>query len=685
MSIRTGIINWTIISLLILISIRGYNQSIPDTVKYLETVVVSASKTPQPVGNVTQKMDVVTSEELGDVVSGNRNLSEFIRFLPGNSVSVLSRNDANWGSYGGLGPKYSVYMLQGLPIDAFTDPMGMAMEAVERVEVQRGPASVLYNNYLSQDFAGSQSPLTGTVNLVMKEKVEKSLTRIGSGVGTYNTWRGSAYHQNRFGQLHITSGLNFEKSDYTNFGSAGSWLNMIDHPQYTKGKIFLGMNYFPGKPDRHKITLFFNTTMHNGDAGRPNRGYDHLYTLLNLGYAWKISTQSTLQIKTGLRYYNRSWEEDMFHYTELPYEERIALASDNGVKQVIVPADISWVVRHFGNSTLTVGLDHQHAGYKTWTDPVWMENSDINDAMAIQSGLYAQEEFRTGEWIFRAGARYNSILYDIKKLSEVKPVVSKKEWSRFLWNAGIKYKTSFGVSPFMNAGTSFVTPGLKSTGGTIPLSDMYLPGRHGQLPNYGLKPESGLGMDLGFDMAIQESGLFSARLFQNIVDDAIVENIVSQDPSQTQSINAGKTTSSGAEFSLKYRITDLVEMFVNYTVFETEISNPADTSQNGAQIPFVPENVANFGFTLNLPGQFKMATYVHVGGKMYDSADKYVRSAFTTHEIINLHISKKMNIKWLKGFQWYLDMYNLTNNQYLLPWQFQDPGFSFMTGISLEF
>ena len=34
---------------------------------------------------------------------------------------------------------------------------------------------VLYSNYLSQDFAGNQSPLAGTINLVLKEKIDKTV------------------------------------------------------------------------------------------------------------------------------------------------------------------------------------------------------------------------------------------------------------------------------------------------------------------------------------------------------------------------------------------------------------------------------------------------------------------------------------------------------------------------------
>ncbi len=91
----------------------------------LESIVVTASKLPQTKGNVTQKVDVITQKTLDQIVLENRNIAEALMYTPGVFVNVLSRNDANWGSYGGLGPKYNTYLLDGLPIDSFVDPMAL--------------------------------------------------------------------------------------------------------------------------------------------------------------------------------------------------------------------------------------------------------------------------------------------------------------------------------------------------------------------------------------------------------------------------------------------------------------------------------------------------------------------------------------------------------------------------------
>ena len=86
--------------------------------------VVTDTKIPQQQKNVTQKVIVLDSSDFDQVTTTNRNISELLQYQPGVAVTTLSRNDANWGSYGGLGPKYSSYLLDGLPVDGFVDTIG---------------------------------------------------------------------------------------------------------------------------------------------------------------------------------------------------------------------------------------------------------------------------------------------------------------------------------------------------------------------------------------------------------------------------------------------------------------------------------------------------------------------------------------------------------------------------------
>ena len=657
--------------LLTLSLLQGFAQkSVNDTIT-IEGITVTASKTPQSVGNVTQKIDVIDSKEIGKVVSGNRNISEVLMYKPGSSVSSLSRNDANWGTYGGIGAKYSTYMLQGLPIDAFVDPMSLDLSAIDRIEVQRGPASVIYPNYLSQDFAGNQSPLAGTINLILKEKIVKPLTSLSTAYGSYNTLNGQFYHQGKTQNLNYYAGANYESSDYTNYGTANSWLNMQKNPEYKKTKLFGGATWYPAGNDKQKFTLFVNRTFHTGDAGRVYRGFDNEYGTINAGYSVELNDHMNLQAHMGIRNYNRSWQESNFGVID-------TLKSNNGVDQTIVPVDISLTIKHGKENIFIVGSDYQGANYSTWSDPLKGYQSFGNKSTAMQSGIYAQEELHISNLIWRAGLRYNYMKNSIELVDGGAPGETTKEWNSFLWSTGLKYKFNSDFSLFANAGNSFLTPGLKSTGGTISMADKGVVGRNGQLPNPNLKPESGLGIDAGGDISLPANFKVSVRGFYLSVNDAIIDNVVSQNPSQTQSINAGQTTSKGLEAEIKQIISNNIQWFANYTLMKTKV-------KGSGTVPFAPEQVANLGVNLSTSYGLSFSPYLNYNNGFYDSSDKAGRSFFKPGALLNLNVSQVLAKTESYKVEAFGNFYNVTNNKYEMPWQFQNPGFSMMAGIKATF
>lgn len=648
----------------------------------LNMKVITTSKTPRLSSNVTQKVDIVTSKQINRMISGNRNISELIQYLPGASVKVLSRNDANWGAYGGIGPKYSTFMLQGLPIDAFIDPQSLDAMAIKHIEIQRGPASILYPNYLSQDFAGNQSPLAGTVNLILKDYISKPQTMVSLGYGYYNTYSGQVYHENRFGRLHVFGGISYEKSDYSNYGSEDSWLNMQKNPKYHKEKAFLGASIYLDKSEKHKITLFGNQTFHSGDFGRINRKYDYGYSLMDIKYSGKLKDNLELTFKAGLRWYERLWEEDIYDTLSTDY----LLSETFGVEQMIIPVDLSLTYNHLKNSNLTMGVDNQQASYLTWHQPVAQYETASNDASVSQIGMYLQEELQLNKFVLRGGVRYNVINYDIGIIGSNIPGSESEKWNVLLWSTGIKCRLTEKFTIFTNAGNSFMSPGLKSIGGTVPLSKMFVSGYNGQLPNSDLRPEKGLSLDLGFDYLLPLDLYISVRAFNTRIKDAIIDNVISQNPSQTMSVNAdGNTIAKGFEFSVKQQINKKIEWFANLTYTNSEIDNPDNPDQHGVEVPFIPEWMGNIGASLFLTSKIEICTYVHFGGLIYDSNSKVNRHSFSSKELVNLFASKTFIFKGEKKLNVFVKAYNCTNNKYKMPWQFQDTGFNITFGTRMMF
>lgn len=658
---------------LILFVSLAYAQGKKDVT--MEEIVVTEAKTPQLPNELTHKIDVISRDELNNLNFPNRNISEAFRYLPGTFVNPLSRNDANWGTYGGLGPKYNSYLLDGLPIDSFVDPMSLDSIYLQRAEVYRGPAAVLYPNYMTMDFAGNQSALAGISNLITKDRITTSQSNITLGYGSYNTIYTRLYHEGFKGDFHYLFGGLYEQSDYKNYGTNPSWLNMIDDPEYKKARLFFKTTYF--MTPRSKVSLFVHHTDHRGDAGRPNRDYDHQYDIVNAIYENQLSDVMNLQVKAGFRYYNRTWQEDN-------YPSSLSLREKDGVKQKIFPMDVAFNYKHLGKSILTMGVDGQFSTYKTHAEVNGIKTYG-NDTKADNYGIYLQEKLIIDNWVLRLGGRLNHTRHNYDLIGGVIPEITKKTWNKLLWTAGIKYNLSDKIAFYTNAGSSFLAPSAKSIGGTIRLSDRFVPGINGQLPNPDLKSESGYGYDLGVEIMPLKDMLFGIRGFYNIVDDAIVENTVSRDPSQTQSVNAGKVKSYGLEIELQHQIGNNITWFANSTLTTTKVSNPFDKDQDDSHVPFVPKFITNLGGTFKLPYQFVLSPYLQYVGSYYDSTSKSGRKDFGKYTVINANIQKNI----IKTPQYIanliVELNNITNKKYEMPWQFQDTGFNAMAKIEMRF
>ena len=645
-------------------------------VRGVSTVItVIGSKYEEPQENVTQKVNVITVDQVEAQATSSRNIAELIQYQPGVSVTVLSRNDANWGSYGGLGPKYNSYLLDGLPIDSFVDTMSLDPWAFERVETHQGPASVLYSNYLSADFAGTQAPLAGITNLVLKERIEKSATHMIVDSGSWNTIGARVYHQDFKDSLHYFFGGTYEQSDYTDYGTPGSWLGMLESPAYKKMKIYGKTTYFVG--ERQKVSVFAQHTLHNGFAGRPNRDYDHNYDTVNAAYTNDVTDALNIQLKAGFRNYNRRWGSDN-------YPEGLALTDHSGVEQKIVPADFTFNFKHAGESIFTVGTDLQYAEYRTYTEPNAPRMTG-NDAHSLSNGFYLQEKVSVGDWVLRAGGRVNRTADHYDRIGGEEPGLRDKSWTKFLWSAGARYNVSETFAVYANAGSSFISPAAKAVGGTLLADEIGVPGRNGQLPNPDLKPESGIGSDFGVDFSASEFVSLGFRGFYNRIEDVIIDNVVSENPSQTQSVNAGNARSYGLELVYNHQVRADLNLFANYTYTSSRISNPLDADQDGAEITFVPDHLFNAGLEFNYRNDFKLTPYLHVVGEYFDSTSKSGRTVYGPYYTLNIKVEKTVFRTDDYAVVLFCDLNNLTDQRYRMPWQFQDPGIDVLGGLHLAF
>lgn len=662
---------------------QSYLQALPigrfvDTLSLeaLSDLVVTDTKVPQTQDTVTQRIEVLHLEDLALLSTPKGNLAEFLRFTAGQFVNVLSRNDANWGSYAGLGPKYNSYLADGLPVDAFVDAMSLDPWAFERVEIHKGPASALYANYLNMDFAGNEMPLAGITNFILKEEIETDTSRLQLGAGSYATRAGKLYHQGRKGPLHYFFGASHEQSDYTNYGTADSWLRIQQDPAYRKSRFYTKVTWHP--EDRGpKLSLFIHHTQHSGDAGRPNRDYAHQYDTLNAAYTHPIRDTANVQLRIGYRGYARSWGEDGYPVT-------LALRSRERVEQRIIPLDASVSLQHAGGGLLTVGLDAQWANFRTSTGPEGVP-MPLNDVTARSTGVFVQEKFILGHVVLRAGLRHDATRHQYERFNAARPARADNRWSSLLWSAGLRYNAEGGWAIFANAASGFLAPSAMQLGGTLRPEDTGVPGRNGRLPNYDLRPEDAVGMDLGLELRLPAAISLGFRAFHNQVKDPIVERIVAREPSQTVSINAGRSRARGFELTLEQSLNDRFQWFANHTHTGTRVENPLDPTQDGADIPFSPDQVSSLGLTAELPWSLLVSPCLRLVGRYYDDPSRASRKRFGPYPELDLRLQKPLARTSDYTLNLTLDLNNLLDRRYEMPWQFRETGFNALVSLQFTF
>lgn len=149
-------------------------QQAADTIR-LEQVVVTATRLEEPRRSAPASLTVVSGEELRR--RGIRFVAEWLREVPGAAVVPT-------GSYGGLTSlflrggesDYAKILIDGVPANlpgGAVDLANLSTEHVERIEVLRGPASVLY---------GSDA-VSGVVHILTREGRGPAVLRASARAG----------------------------------------------------------------------------------------------------------------------------------------------------------------------------------------------------------------------------------------------------------------------------------------------------------------------------------------------------------------------------------------------------------------------------------------------------------------------------------------------------------------------
>ncbi|WP_223525672.1 TonB-dependent receptor [Pseudomonas sp. A-B-26] len=567
----------------------------------LDQVTISATRNEQDVNSVPSTVSVYTREDLDR--NNVNNIKELVRYEPGVSVGGTGQRAGLTGyNIRGIDGDRVLTQVDGVqvPDSFFNGPYAQTNrnyvdpEIVKRVEILRGPASVLYG---SNAIGGAVSYYTLDPDDIIKPGKDVG-ARLKTGYSSADeSWLTSGTVAGRTGEfdglLHLSQRNGHETESYGETGGTG--LNRTEaNPEDVRTTSVLaklgwdyaddarfGLTYENYKADSDTNQLsavggpfnagrgfgFYKSRTGNDTITRERFGLDHNFGLdsaladnikWTLNYQIAKADQSTQEIyapsRTVLRnrdtnYKDRQWVFDVQADKSFAIADTAHLVTyGTTIKQDKVTG-----LRTGTGTCLTVAGSCRVIGAASPADTL-KPASDFPDPTINTYSLFAQDQISWGNWTFLPGARYD--------YTQLKPhvtdeflatadqsgngVVSEdtKTWHQLSPKLGTTYRFNDNYTWYGQYAEGFRTPTAKALYGRFE----NLAGGYQVAPNPDLEPEKSKSYETGLRGQF-EAGTFDVAVFYNKYRDFIDENAITPGYTETtfQSNNIAHATIKGVE------------------------------------------------------------------------------------------------------------------------------------------
>lgn len=599
----------------------------------LEEVVVTGTRNETDIRHLSQTVSVVnrTTIERSLQPSLLPVLTEQVPGLFTTSRSVMGYGVSN-GAAGGIslrglsgGNARMMVLIDGHPQYAgiFGHPISDAYQTLlaDRVEVLRGPASVLYGS----------NAMGGVINIVTRKMQEDGIrTDLHAGYGSYNTLETELTNRIRKGRFSSVISGSYNRTD-------GHRDNM-EFEQYG-GYAKLGYEvstYWNAYADVN--VTHFNAT-YPGSVSAPLLEGDQRITrgMASLGVA------NDYGLTSGALSFFYNWGDHWINdgYTpsagELPQDGRFNSFDD------MMGISLYQSVQLFKGNRTTFGFDWFRYGGEAWTEYVKGENAgtreDIVNKHENEVAGYVDFRQDIGSWLtFNAGLR-------IDHHSRV-----GTEW---VPQAGLAFHLPHDAELKVSTSKGFRYPILR---------EMYM--FPPQNPN--LKPESMWNYEIAFSQKLMDGRLsYGVNLFY-IDGKNLIMTLPNPNGSGRINLNSGKIDNTGVEVQTAYRINQAWSVNGNYSFLHME--NP---------VVAAPEHKLYAGANF-MQGRWNLSTGVQYIAGLYTSTDPAVTESFVLWNLrASFRAARWLDI-WARGE-------NLLAQKYEINAGYPMPRATVMAGINIKF
>ena len=516
-----------------LVSLRA--EEVPDSLSVqkkvtIEEVVVTGTRNETDVRHLPMTVSVVNREQIE-----HRNdpslLPLLTEYIPG--LFTTSRGLMGYGVSGGAAGGMSLRGIGGVPqeglpttgmlvlIDGHPQYMGLMGHPIsdayqsllaERVEVLRGPASVLYGS----------NAMGGVINIVTRKMQQDGIrTHANVGYGSYNTLQSEVTNRIRKGRFTSIVSGSYNRTD-------GHRKDM-EFEQYG-GYAKFGYEISDAWNVWADVNLTHFDASNPGEISNPLLDNDQRITRGMTSFALANHYAKTSGTLSFFYNWGKHWINDGYHLGGDPLDYRF-----HSRDQML---GVSWYqsVHLFEGNRLTVGFDYFHFGGEAWNKTLARERDTQADKTQDDVAGYIDFRQNLGDWlIFDVGLRVDhhsqvgtewvpqiGFSFHLPENSEVKLMASK----------GFRYPT---------------------------IREMYM----FRPANPDLKPERLWSYELSFAHRLLDGRLsYGVNVFY--IDG---ENLIMRMPidGRPLNVNTGKIENAGVEAQVAYRIVPAWSVDANYS------------------------------------------------------------------------------------------------------------------------
>ncbi|PLR38548.1 ferrichrome porin FhuA [Chimaeribacter coloradensis] len=558
----------------------------------------TGTKTDTPLVKTPQSVSVVTSDELE--MRQPDTVKEALSYTPGVFASRGSSDILDAVAIRGFTNTNTNQYLDGIKLqgDNYSE-VSMDPYFLERVEVLRGPSSVLY---------GKSNP-GGLVSMVSKRPTTETLREVQFSMGTDNLY-----------QTGFDFGGAIDDAGVYSYRLTGLARSQDAQQAMSQEKRYAIAPSFTWHPDDNTTFTFLSNFQNDPEAGYygwlPRQGTVVPYTDANgnqrklpvdftegeqedkfsrnqkmVGYSVEHAFNDTWTVRQNLRYTMLST-----HYIGHYGNGYVAPATiqrnfvDSSEKlnnfDVDTQAQAKFATGQVDH-TLLMGVDYMRMRNDINADYALGTVSSINmtapqygnDGYDItyryhilnrqeQTGLYVQDQAEWNHWLLTLGGRYDFAKTTV--LTRSSGATDKDRDEQFTWRGGLNYLFDNGISPYFSYSESFE-----------PVSGATQDGKAFD-PSHGKQYEAGVKY-IPEDRPIS----LTAAVYQLTKD-----NNLTADPTNSSfSVQSGEIRSRGVELEAKAAVNANINLTASYTFTDAEYTK--DTNLKGQRPVEVPRNMAS--------------------------------------------------------------------------------------------